>query len=110
MCEPLVDLKAGRDQAPYKIAAEVRTYLQTLLRLYCFHHELEAMDLFIVMPLMLMSSDCVDSINAHTPSDELEILRATLILVAQGLYVSGEKTTWRRLVAGFSGEGCAHRK
>jgi hypothetical protein len=44
------------------------------------------MDLFIVVPLMVTGSDCIEAINDQTPAPQLEILRSTLILVAQGLY------------------------
>lgn len=44
------------------------------------------MDLFIVIPLMLMGYDCIDSIGRQTPLSELETLRSTLILIAKGLY------------------------
>jgi hypothetical protein len=44
------------------------------------------MDLFIVIPLMLAASDCIDAINEQTPPAEREALRSTLILVAKGLY------------------------
>jgi len=47
------------------------------------------MDLFIVIPLMLSASDCVDALdvaNTQTPPEELEYLRSTLILVAMGLF------------------------
>lgn len=44
------------------------------------------MDLFIVIPLMLMASDCLDAISEQTPASQLETLRSTLILVAKGLH------------------------
>lgn len=44
------------------------------------------MDLFIVIPLMLTASDCVEAINDQTPAAQLELLRSTLILAATGLY------------------------
>ena len=44
------------------------------------------MDAFIVIPLMLTGYDCIDAINEQTPFNKLEALRATLILIVQGLY------------------------
>lgn len=44
------------------------------------------MDLFVVIPLMLTGYDCIDAIGDQTPATELETLRSTLILIAQGLY------------------------
>ena len=60
--------------------------LQTLVRLYYMRHGFEAMDLFIVIALMLTGYDCIDAIGERTPPHELEALRSTLVLVAQGLY------------------------
>ncbi|KAM5350843.1 hypothetical protein ACJ41O_007348 [Fusarium nematophilum] len=56
------------------------------LQLYYLRHGFEAMDLFIVIPLMLTGYDCIDTINEQTPEAELETLRSTLILIAQGLH------------------------
>lgn len=44
------------------------------------------MDLFIVIPLMLAASECVEAIDDKTTGQDLEVLRSTLILVAKGLY------------------------
>ena len=44
------------------------------------------MDLFIVIPLVLTASDCIDAINEQPPLPRLEDLRSTLILMAKGLY------------------------
>lgn len=44
------------------------------------------MDLFIVIPLMLVASDSIDAIDERTPASKLESLRATIVLVAKGLY------------------------
>lgn len=86
MCAPLLDLKTDRRPTPSQSVADAKKHLQTLVRLYYLRHGFEAMDLFIVIPLMLTGYDCVDAIDADTPEDELETLRSTLILVAQGLH------------------------
>ena len=47
------------------------------------------MDLFIVIPLMLLDYDCIDAIASPLippASTDLEALRSTLILVTAGLY------------------------
>ncbi|KAJ4382399.1 hypothetical protein N0V86_002734 [Didymella sp. IMI 355093] len=75
--------------SPHEIVADATRYLQTLIRIYYLRHGYEAMDLFIVIPLMLSASDCVDALDAadsRTPPDELELLRSTLILVTMGLF------------------------
>ena len=44
------------------------------------------MDLFIVIPLMLLASKSLDAITPSTPLGRLETIRSTLLLAAQGLY------------------------
>ncbi|EHK27097.1 uncharacterized protein TRIVIDRAFT_21401, partial [Trichoderma virens Gv29-8] len=84
--EPLMDTETDQDPSPQQIVSESKKYLQTLIRLYYLRHGYDAMDLFIVIPLMLAGSECVEAINDQTPAAELEVLRSTLILVANGLY------------------------
>ncbi|EFY90076.1 C6 transcription factor, putative [Metarhizium acridum CQMa 102] len=59
---------------------------QTLVRLYYLRHGFEAMDLFIVIPLMLAGYECIDAISEQATGPRLEALRSTLILIAKGLY------------------------
>lgn len=87
--KPLLDIPADKVPSPHQIVADSTRFLQTLVRVYYLRHGYEAMDLFIVIPLMLFASDCVDALdtaNIHTPSGELELLRSTLIFVAMGLF------------------------
>lgn len=84
--EPLLDAKPSRGLSPHQIVVDAKKHLQTLVRLYYLRHGFEAMDLFIVIPLMLAGSDCVDAIKEAPPPPKLEVLRSTLILVAKGLY------------------------
>ena len=83
--EPLCDVETTQHPSPQQIVAYAKKYLQTLIRLYYLRHGFEAMDLFIVIPLMLTGYDCIDAIGDQTPATELETLRSTLILIAQGL-------------------------
>ncbi|PTB73357.1 N-terminal fungal transcription regulatory domain-containing protein [Trichoderma longibrachiatum ATCC 18648] len=84
--EPLVDTETPQKPSPKAIVAESRRQLQTLIRLYYLRHGYDAMDLFIVIPLMLAASECVEAIDDKTTGQDLEVLRSTLILVAKGLY------------------------
>lgn len=84
--EPLLGAAADQQSClPRQVVAESAKFLQTLIRLYYLRHGYEAMDLFIVIPLMLMASESVDAIGDHTPPAELETLRSTLLLAAKGL-------------------------
>jgi hypothetical protein len=84
--EPLLGTQTDQEPALRQIVADARKNLQTLIRLYYLRHGFDAMDLFIVIPLMLTAYHCIDAIGDQTPVHELEMLRSTLILVAQGLY------------------------
>ncbi|KAM0250878.1 hypothetical protein ACHAQJ_008456 [Trichoderma viride] len=84
--EPLLDTETDQEQHPRQIVAESKKHLQTLVRLYYLRHGFDAMDLFIVVPLMFTGSDCINAINDQIPPTQLETLRSTLILIAQGLY------------------------
>ncbi|RGP70996.1 nitrogen assimilation transcription factor nit-4 [Fusarium sporotrichioides] len=85
--EPLLDVtNATSEASPHQIVASAKKNLNTLVRLYFLRHGFEAMDLFMVIPLMLIGYESISLINDDTPADEIESLRATLILVAQGLY------------------------
>lgn len=84
--EPLVDVDTTEEPSPRHIVASAKRNLQTLVRLYFLRHGFEAMDLFIVIPLMIIGYDSISAISDDTPPSEIESLRATLILIAQGLY------------------------
>ncbi|TFB01937.1 Nitrogen assimilation transcription factor nirA [Trichoderma ghanense] len=84
--EPLLDTKTYREPSPKDIVAESNRHLQTLIRLYYLRHGYDAMDLFLVVPLMLAASECLEAIDEGTTGRDLEVLRSTLILVAKGLY------------------------
>lgn len=86
MFEPFLHTDSGQELSSQQIVADAKKHLHTLIRLYYLRHGYEAMDLFIVIPLMLAASECVDAIDEQTPNAELETLRSTLILVAKGLY------------------------
>ncbi|KAF2652241.1 putative C6 transcription factor [Lophiostoma macrostomum CBS 122681] len=83
---PLLDEELDQGPSPQHIVDDASRYLQTLIRLYYIRHGYEAMDLFIVIPLVLAAYDCLDAINEQTPPTQLESLRSTLILAAKGLY------------------------
>lgn len=84
--EPLLGATKGQQLCPHQIVADAKKLLQTLVRLYYLRHGYEAMDLFIVIPLMLAASDCIEAIDERTPPSELESLRSTLILATKGLH------------------------
>ncbi|KXJ86060.1 putative C6 transcription factor [Microdochium bolleyi] len=79
--------------SPQQIVTEASKHLQTLLRLYFLRHGFEAMDIFLIVPLMLLGDECICALAKQTAQPgtiisprQLEALRSTLILVAQGLY------------------------
>ena len=74
------------ETSPQQIVSTATKHIETLVRLYYLRHGYEAMDLFIVIPLMLIAYECINVINEQTPKTKLEALRSTLILVTKGLY------------------------
>ncbi|KAF5231123.1 hypothetical protein FAUST_9429 [Fusarium austroamericanum] len=84
--EPLLDVANTRESLPHLMVVNAKKNMLTLVRLYFLRHGFEAMDLFIVIPLVMIGFESANLINDETPADEIESLRATLILVAQGLY------------------------
>jgi hypothetical protein len=84
--EPLLDIKTDQEPRLQQIVADAKKHLQTLIRLYYLRHGYEAMDLFLVIPLMLAASYCIDAIEGGVSESKLESLRSTLILATKGLY------------------------
>jgi hypothetical protein len=84
--EPLNDAKPNHEPFPQQAVADASKHIQTLVRLYYLRHGFDAMDLFIVIPLMLAGFKCLSAIGEQTSGPKLEALRSTLILVAKGLY------------------------
>ncbi|KAJ3473207.1 hypothetical protein NLG97_g10449 [Lecanicillium saksenae] len=84
--EPLLDAVAPYKYTPREIVASSRKYLHTLVRIYFLRHGYEAMDLFIVIPLMVLADDCLEMMERGGSEAELEELRSTVILIAKGLH------------------------
>ena len=84
--EPLLDATAEARPMLQQIVDDASKHLGTLIRLYYLRHGFEAMDLFIVIPLILTGFKCVNALNDHTPAVDLDTLRCTLLLAAKGLY------------------------
>jgi hypothetical protein len=84
--EPLLNKKTDEDTSPTQIVADASKYLRTLLRLYYLRHGFDAMDLYIVIPLILVGVECVDAMDEGLLEPQLENTRSTLMLIAKGLY------------------------
>ncbi len=84
--KPLLDAKTTQKPSPEQVVVNATKYLYTLIRLYYLRHGYEAMDLLIVIPLMLVASDCIDALDEQTLRSTLQTLQSTLVLVAKGLY------------------------
>lgn len=85
--EPALDAPWSEGGAsPQQIVVDAKKNLNTLIRIYYLRHGYEAMDLFIVIPLMVAASECLESIGEFTPADKVDSLRSTLILVTKGLH------------------------
>ncbi|KAH7174944.1 uncharacterized protein B0J16DRAFT_364916 [Fusarium flagelliforme] len=88
--EPLDDAEVTatleHEPLPKEIIAEAIRNVQTLLRLYYLRHGFEAMDSFVIVPLIYISFRTFDIISDQTPQTDLELMRSTLMLVVYGLY------------------------
>lgn len=84
--KPLLNATTNQDLLVKQVVDDASRFLQTLVRLYYLRHGYEAMDLFIVIPLVLTAYDCIDAINESTLASDVESLRSTLILVTKGLH------------------------
>lgn len=84
--EPLLDSNTSYEPSPRQLVRDASVQLHTLLRLYYLRHGYDAMDLYIVIPLVLAGFKALDAIEKMPDIEELETLRSTLILVANGLY------------------------
>lgn len=84
--EPLLETTTNQEPFPQQIVTDAIKHLQTLVRIYYLRHGFDAMDLFIVIPLVLTGFKCIDAIEQERPRSELESLRSTLILITQGLH------------------------
>lgn len=85
--KPLLDVQTNQSPTPRQIVSDATKYIHTLIRLYYLRHGYEAMDLFIVIPLMLVATECIHTINDQTSHYDLETLRSTLILATKGLFM-----------------------
>ncbi|KAF4773633.1 hypothetical protein HER10_EVM0002711 [Colletotrichum scovillei] len=85
--EPLLGSEKTKSPFLRDVVAKAKMFLGTLTRLYFIRHGFQAMDLFIVIPLMVIGLDCIDLIQSEPqPLDhDLETLRSTLFLVVNGL-------------------------
>ncbi|OAA66323.1 Zn(2)-C6 fungal-type DNA-binding domain protein [Cordyceps fumosorosea ARSEF 2679] len=92
--EPLLEAgSAPYQHTPTEIVASSRRFMHTLVRIYFLRHGYEAMDLFIVVPLMILVDECLERMAAgggpggdDDDDAALDEPRATLMLVARGLH------------------------
>ncbi|KAI9705941.1 MAG: hypothetical protein M1836_005347 [Candelina mexicana] len=63
--EPLLDMETIQESSSQQIVADARKNLQTLIRLYYLRHGFDAMDLFIVIPLMLAAKGLCSQRQNH---------------------------------------------
>ncbi|KAF5659827.1 C6 transcription [Fusarium heterosporum] len=68
-------------------------HIETLIRLYYVHHNLEIFDPYLIVSLLTIGNHVIDMIsNPTTPVDDAEVYRSTLVLCARGLYAQGKNS------------------
>ena len=60
---PFIDVTTDQTPNPSEIILNARKSLEIIIRLYYLRHGFDAMDLFIVFPLMVIGIDCLDTLN-----------------------------------------------
>ncbi|KAH7183625.1 uncharacterized protein B0J16DRAFT_346031 [Fusarium flagelliforme] len=67
--------------------------IETLIRLYYMHHNLEVFDPYLVVNLLMLGNQVVDILNVATlQADDTELYRSTLVLCARGLCAQGKNS------------------
>ena len=67
--------------------------IETLIRLYYMHHNLEMFDPYLVVNLLMLGNYVVNILDTTTlQADDIELRRSTLILCARGLCAQGNNS------------------
>jgi hypothetical protein len=68
-------------------------HIETLIRLYYVHHNLEVFDPYLVVLLFMLGNNIIEMLNKPvTLADDVELYRSTLILCARGLHAQGRNS------------------
>lgn len=84
--EPLLHSASPEDPELREIVTTSKKYMHTLVRIYYLRHGFEAMDLFLVIPLMVVAEDCFELLLRGGTPAEVDEARSTIILVSKGLH------------------------
>ena len=76
----------NRTPSPRDIVADATMNFHTLIRLYYLRHGCVPMDVYIIQPLALLGSMCLNTLKGQSTPLELETARSTLFLTLEGLY------------------------
>ncbi|KAJ4138811.1 hypothetical protein NW768_002684 [Fusarium equiseti] len=67
--------------------------IETLIRLYYVHHNLEIFDPYLIVNLLMLGNHVVDILDKGTSQgDNIELYRSTLVLCARGLCAQGKNS------------------
>jgi len=67
--------------------------IETLIRLYYTHHNLEIFDPYLIVNLFMLGNHVVDILDTATlQADDTDFYRSTLVLCARGLYAQGKNS------------------
>ncbi|KAF9776400.1 hypothetical protein IL306_005420 [Fusarium sp. DS 682] len=68
-------------------------HIETLIRLYYVHQNLEIFDPYLVIFLFMLGNHVIETLSKPAaPADDAELYRSTLILCARGLYAQGKNS------------------
>jgi hypothetical protein len=73
--------------------------IETLIRLYYMHHNLEIFDPYLIVNLLMLGNHVVDILDtAKLQADDRDFYRSTLVLCARGLYAQGKNSYISKMV------------
>ena len=84
--EPLGNVETDNEPLPRDIISDSKKCLHTIIRMYYLRHGFDAMDIFVVIPLISITLDCIDDLESQAPSANVETLRSTITLATKGIY------------------------
>ncbi|EWY79761.1 hypothetical protein FOYG_17051 [Fusarium oxysporum NRRL 32931] len=87
------DPPTGFTKRDYDEIGRPYVHIETLIRLYYLHHNLEVFDPYFVIHLLMLGNYVIEMLNKPAvPADDADLYRSTLILCARGLHAQGKNS------------------
>ncbi|KAJ4213866.1 hypothetical protein NW760_014979 [Fusarium oxysporum] len=87
------DHPTGFTKRDYDEIGRPYVHIETLIRLYYLHHNIEVFDPYLVIHLLMLGNYVIEMLNKPAvPADDADLYRSTLILCARGLHAQGKNS------------------